>query len=120
MLNPSTLVFILGTTIPSRLDVSNSSGRPIEDRGYVVVPVPHGPRPSLPQPVGNLKPIGNVMVGAAIVVGLYALFGDNWDSHTRRSTQRTSPSQPNDPPQAFVSREERNDLGSVSRAQTYF
>ena len=120
MLNHRTLVFILGTQIPSLLDVSNSSGRQIEDRGFVVVPVPHGSRPSRLQPVGNLKPLGYFFAGGAIVLSLLNLIRADRDRNTRHATQRSSPSQPNNPPQAFVGREEHDDLGSVSRTQTYF
>ena len=111
--------------------MSNSSRREIEDRGYastttVTVRPPPGSRvrigygrPSTSsRPIGNLKPLGYALAGTVIALGLYNAFKSDWNLN-RRATQPTSPPQPNDPPQAVDSREEHDDLGSVSRAQTY-
>ena len=105
MLNPSTLVFILGTKILSLPDVPNSSGRKIEDRGRTSSVQRFG-RPT----VGDMTPLGYALVGTLLSLGLYEALnhGESNGGSSRRATQPTSPSEPNNSPRAYVGREERN------------
>jgi hypothetical protein len=113
VLKPSTLVFILGTKSPSLPDVSNYSGRQTEGRGDTSsAPSRHRTRE-----LGVYLGLG--LAGALLTVALVTTFyhggGGQKPSATRptpptNTTQPPSPSQPNNPPRAFVGRKER-DLG---------
>jgi hypothetical protein len=101
------VVFILGTKSPSLPDVSNSSGRQIEDRGDT------SSAPSRHRTRGPGVYLGLGLAGALLAVALVTTFyhgGGGQQPSATRPTPQTTPSQPNNPPRAFVGRKER-DLG---------
>ena len=113
------VVFILSTKSPSLPDVSNSSGRQIEDRGHTASAPALASRHHTRSNAKTGVYLGLGLTGFLLTIALVNTFytGDN----SKKPNQETRPppnsttqptSSPNNPPRAFVGREER-DLGPV-------
>jgi len=102
----------LNTKSPSLLDVSDSSGRRIEDRGHTPNAPTSGSRHHTRGKFGSgLVNLGVGLTGVLLVVALVSTLARTSEQNLKRprpSTQPISPSQPNNPPRDFVGREQRD------------